>query len=260
MVVRALERKMRLITVKPSGHPLVSVEQPIDFAAMVPMQVYNTLQVPEERDKLMNIRHLIIGGGAIDDDLAQALKDFPHFVWSTYGMTETLSHIALRRLNGAEASGYYVPFDGVDVSLNDDHCLVIHAPHVCNEMIVTNDIAEFGPDGRCFRILGRKDNVICSGGIKIQIEELERLLKPHIPVPFMVTKVKDEKFGEVGVLLISRATDSQGISHSTFHIPHSTLPPYWSPRHTLFVDRLPMTATGKPARKEAEELARKLLE
>ncbi len=128
MVVRALERKMRLITVEPSGHPLASVEQPIDFAAMVPMQVYNTLQVPEERDKLMNIRHLIIGGGAIDDDLAQALKDFPHFVWSTYGMTETLSHIALRRLNGAEASGYYVPFDGVDVSLNEDHCLVIHAP------------------------------------------------------------------------------------------------------------------------------------
>ena len=259
MVVRALERKMRLITVKPSGHPLVSVEQPIDFAAMVPMQVYNTLQVPEERDKLMNIRHLIIGGGAIDDDLAQALKGFPHFVWSTYGMTETLSHIALRRLNGAEASSYYVPFDGVDVSLNDDHCLVIHAPHVCNEMIVTNDIAEFGPDGRCFRILGRKDNVICSGGIKIQIEELERLLKPHIPVPFMVTKVKDEKFGEVGVLLYEDS-QTKSISHSTFHIPHSTLPPYWSPRHTLFVDHLPMTATGKPARKEAEELARKLLE
>ena len=259
MVVRALERKMRLITVKPSGHPLVSVEQPIDFAAMVPMQVYNTLQVPEERDKLMNIRHLIIGGGAIDDDLAQALKDFPHFVWSTYGMTETLSHIALRRLNGAEASSYYVPFDGVDVSLNDDHCLVIHAPHVCNEMIITNDIAEFGPDGRCFRILGRKDNVICSGGIKIQIEELERLLKPHIPVPFMVTKVKDEKFGEVGVLLYEDS-QTKSISHSTFHIPHSTLPPYWSPRHTLFVDRLPMTATGKPARKEAEKLARKLLE
>jgi O-succinylbenzoic acid--CoA ligase len=76
----------------------------------------------------------------------------------------------------------------------------------------------------------------------------------------MVTKVKDEKFGEVGVLLISRTTDSHGISHSTFHIPHSTLPPYWSPRHTLFVDCLPMTGTGKPARKEAEELARKLLE
>ena len=143
----------------------------------------------------MNIRHLIIGGGAIDDDLAQALKDFPHFVWSTYGMTETLSHIALRRLNGAEASNYYVPFDSVEVSLNNDHCLVIHAPLVCNDVIVTNDIAELGSDSRCFRILGRKDNVICSGGIKIQIEELERLLKPHIPVPFMVTKVKDEKFG-----------------------------------------------------------------
>ena len=205
-------------------------------------------------------------------------------------MTETLSHIALRRLNGAEASNYYVPFDSVEVSLNNDHCLVIHAPLVCNDVIVTNDIAELGSDSRCFRILGRKDNVICSGGIKIQIEELERLLKPHIPVPFMVTKVKDEKFGEVGVLLLSdhrivnsvvlrnvgcgvwsenttgkqnllyEDSQTKSISHSTFHIPHSTLPPYWSPRHTLFVDHLPMTATGKPARKEAEELARKLLE
>ena len=291
MVVRALERKMRLITVEPSGHPLASVEQPIDFAAMVPMQVYNALQVPEERDKLMRINHLIIGGGAIDDDLAQALKDFPHFVWSTYGMTETLSHIALRRLNGSEASNYYVPFDGVDVSLNDERCLVIHAPLVCEETIVTNDIAELGPDGRCFRILGRKDNVICSGGIKIQIEELERLLKPHIPVPFMVTKVKDEKFGEVGVLIISRkeeggrrkensseeqdfrinsrptvlpysrTPDSQSISPSSFLLPpSSSLPKYWFPRHILTVDHLPMTATGKPARKEAEELACKLLE
>lgn len=77
---------------------------------MVPLQVYNSLQVPAERSRLMQIRQLIIGGGAIDDALAAALKSFPHAVWSTYGMTETLSHIALRRLNGPEASDCYTPF------------------------------------------------------------------------------------------------------------------------------------------------------
>ena len=257
MVVRSLERKMRLITVDPSGHPLANVDQPIDFAAMVPMQVYNSLQVPEERERLMAIRQLIIGGGAVDERIVNELKDFPNAVWSTYGMTETLSHIALGRLNGEEATDCYVPFDGVEVSLNNDHCLVIHAPLVCDDVIVTNDLAELCPDGRGFRILGRKDNVICSGGIKIQIEELEQLLKPHIPSPFMVTKVKDEKFGEVAVVLVSRATDIQSISPSSFLLPPSSK--YYTPRHILIVDHLPMTATGKPARKEAEELARKLL-
>ena len=89
MVVRAIERGLRLLTVAPSGHPLQHTGD-IDFAAMVPMQVYNSLQVPEERQRLMAIRHLIIGGGAIDVSLAAELKNFPHAVWSTYGMTETM--------------------------------------------------------------------------------------------------------------------------------------------------------------------------
>ena len=83
---------------------------------MVPMQVWNSLQVPEERKRLMAIRHLIIGGGAIDDALAAELKTFPNAAWSTYGMTETLSHIALRRLSGPEASDWYTPFDSVHLS------------------------------------------------------------------------------------------------------------------------------------------------
>ena len=253
MIVRALERGLQLISVEPDGHPLKTVSDDITFAAMVPMQVYNSLQVPEERKQLMGIKQLIIGGGAIDDDLAKALKDFPHAVWSTYGMTETLSHIALRRLNGTEASNYYVPFDSVEVSVNSDHCLVIHAPQVCSHPLVTNDLAELAPDGRRFRIIGRKDNVICSGGIKIQIEEMERLLKPYIPAPFMVTKVKDEKFGEAVVLL------SCNSSAPLKEICQSVLPPFWCPRHFLTVDCLPTTETGKPARHQAEKLAQELL-
>ena len=151
MVVRAIERGLQLVSVEPSGHPLSNqhfsslishFSFPLDFAAMVPMQVFNSLQVPEERQRLMQVRHLIIGGGAIDEGLAAELKSFPNAVWSTYGMTETLSHIALRRLNGPDASEWYTPFDSVKVSLNEEGCMVIDAPEVCSERLVTNDIAE----------------------------------------------------------------------------------------------------------------------
>ena len=90
---------------------------------MVPLQVYDSLADPDERRLLMGIRHLIIGGGAVDDSLCDSLKDFPNAVWSTYGMTETLSHIALRRLNGPEASRWYTPFHNVSVSTGADGCL-----------------------------------------------------------------------------------------------------------------------------------------
>ena len=163
MVVRSLVRKLKLMVVEPTGHPLSNttphqLPRGFTFAAMVPIQVYNSLQVPEERERLRQIRHLIIGGGAIDDALARELKDFPNYVWSTYGMTETLSHIALRRLNGAEASEWYTPFDNVRISQNEDGCLVLDAPEVCAERLVTNDIVEIN-QGR-FRVVGRKDNVI----------------------------------------------------------------------------------------------------
>ena len=248
MVVRALERHLKLITVEPSGHPLDNDLCQIDFAAMVPMQVYNALQVPAECERLKQIRHLIIGGGAIDDALAAALKSFPHHVWSTYGMTETLSHIALRKLNGAEASDYYTPFPSVKVSLNDESCLVINAPEVCSERLVTNDIAELR-EGR-FRILGRKDNVICSGGIKIQTEQVERQLRSHLSQPFLITKRPDEKFGEVVVLL------SEGPVDEARAVCERILPKYYQPKAYLHVDKIPLTETGKPARKQAETLAK----
>ena len=248
MVVRSLTCGLRLITVKPSGNPLATMMEPVDFAAMVPMQVYNTLQVPEERERLMQIKHLIIGGGAIDDALAKELKSFPNAVWSTYGMTETLSHIALRRLNGDEASEWYTPFEGVGLSLTEEGCLVIDAPSVHEGRLVTNDIAELSDKG--FRILGRKDNVICSGGIKIQIEEVERLLRPYVTSAFVITKRADKKFGEQ-VVLLTESNDMDVLRG----VCERVLPKYWQPRCFLHIDRLPMTETGKPARKEAENYA-----
>lgn len=282
VVVRSIERHLHLISVSPSGHPLKDinlkdangkdVNGEITFAAMVPMQVYNTLQVPEERERLTHIRHLIIGGGAIDASLEKELRSLPGniAIWSTYGMTETLSHIALRRINGDEASEWYQPFDSVKISQTDEGCLVIDAPLVCAETLVTNDIVEIEPyiynkvenhnkvEKLRFRIKGRKDNVICSGGIKIQIEEVEALLKPHLEKPFMIAKKKDEKFGEIAVLLTEdedikkveatirrllsgKSDDSNKSSESKSH-------KYWIPREYLHVEHLPLTETGKPKR------------
>ena len=253
VVVRSIERHLHLISVCPSGHPLKDVNEEITFAAMVPMQVYNTLQVPEERARFCRIRHLIIGGGAIDEALEQKLKALPRdiAIWSTYGMTETLSHIALRRINGAEASEWYQPFDSVKISQTDEGCLVIDAPQVCAEPLVTNDIVEIESyiynkvEKLRFRIKGRKDNVICSGGIKIQIEEVEALLKPYLEKPFMIAKKKDGKFGEIAVLL----TEDEEIEKIEATVRRLLSDhKYWIPREYLHVNQLPLTETGKPKR------------
>ena len=258
VVVRSIERHLHLISVSPSGHPLKDIDLKdvngeITFAAMVPMQVYNTLQVPEERERLTHIRHLIIGGGAIDASLEKELQALPGniAIWSTYGMTETLSHIALRRINGAEASEWYQPFDSVKISQTEEGCLVIDAPLVCAETLVTNDIVEIEPyiynkvEKTRFRIKGRKDNVICSGGIKIQIEEVEEFLKPHLEKPFMLAKKKDEKFGEIAVLL----SEDKGIKKVEATIRRLLSDhKYWIPREFRYVDHLPLTETGKPKR------------
>ena len=260
MVVRSMVRGMRLLRVAPSGHPMREFIQKgmpeIDFAAMVPLQVYNTLRIPEEKELLKQIRHLIIGGGAVDDHIAAELQSFPHAVWSTYGMTETLSHIALRRLNGNQASLWYTPFPSVSVSLHENGCLIIDAPKVCDGPLVTNDIAEIrdvvtlGGSIRQFRILGRKDNVVVCGGVKIQIEEVERMLKGYISVPFLITKRSDSKFGEVVVMLVQ----SDAVS-SIQSLCERILPKYWQPRQYVSVREIPMTGTGKLARKEAEMMA-----
>ena len=263
VVVRSIERHLHLISVPPSGHPLKDVDEEITFAAMVPMQVYNTLQVPEERERLSRIRHLIIGGGAIDAALEQELQSLPGdiAIWSTYGMTETLSHIALRRINGDEPSEWYQPFDSVRISQTEEGCLVIDAPQVCAETLVTNDIVEIEPyiynkvEKLRFRIKGRKDNVICSGGIKIQIEEVETLLKPHLEKPFMLAKKKDEKFGEIAVLLTEdedikkvEATVRRLLSDESEKSSDHKKYKYWIPKEFRYVEHLPLTETGKPKR------------
>lgn len=254
VVVRSLVAGLNLIVRPASGHPLSDINVPLKFAAMVPLQVYNTLHTPEEKEQLKQTGILIIGGGAVDEALEAEIKSLPIAVYSTYGMTETLSHIALRRLNGNSASDHYFPFSSVELSLSPENTLVIKAPLVCDDILQTNDIARIYPDGS-FIILGRKDNVINSGGIKIQAEEVEKLLRPFIPVPFVITSVPDPRLGQAVTLLFEGELDMEELKNKVQEI----LSPYHRPKYIRMVDFIPQTGNGKINRVECRTLAEKLL-
>ena len=282
VVVRSVIRGMRLISVAPSSHPLKDLEEIPTFAAMVPLQVYSSMAEASELEKLRKIKNLIIGGGAVSADMEEKLKSFPNAVWSTYGMTETLSHIALRRLNGDDASDYYTPLDGISVSQDSNGCLCIKAPSICPTVLHTHDIVEFCEDGKRFRIIGRKDNVIDSGGIKIQMEEVEKRLSDTMVRDFAISKREDEKYGETVVMLIAmpeffnaatgrekcmekeelgRFADSafideiKGIEENI----KDKLPKYWQPRKIYVSAEIPHTETGKIARGKIMEMIKETL-
>lgn len=254
VVVRALVAGLTLILRTPSSHPLADVETPLRFAAMIPLQVYNTLQVPEEKERLCRTDILIIGGGAINKELEAEVRTLPNIVYSTYGMTETLSHIALRRLNGPEASSAYTPFLSVLLSLSSEDTLIINAPLVCDETLMTNDIAQLHPDGT-FSILGRKDNIINTGGIKVQIESVEEALRSIISATFAITAIPHPGLGEAIVLLVEKTADIEGLSGRIA----SLLPKYQQPKYIRQVDAIPLTGSGKTDRKACRLLAAKLI-
>ena len=255
MVVRALVAGLNLILRTPSGHPLADVTVPLRFVAMVPLQVFNTLQVLREKERLCHTDILIIGGGAIDAALENEIRLLPGEIYSTYGMTETLSHIALRRLNDSSASPYYRPFSSVELSLSPENTLVIKAPLVCDDILFTNDVAQLYPD-HSFVILGRKDNIINSGGIKIQIEILEELLKSSITIPFAITSVPDAKLGQAVVLLLKEGAGIEKVEEKICAV----LPKYQQPRKILFIPEIPLTGNGKIDRSQCRLLAEKMIQ
>ena len=240
MVVRAIERGLQLLTVEPSSHPLAApvfvdeIGQKLDFAAMVPMQVYCSLQVPRERE----------------------LHTMDNAIWHSYGMTETLSHVALRRVSGSEASPWFTPMPGVTLSVDENQCLVIDAPHLCPERLVTRDVVEMEQGSQRFKVLGRIDNVINTGGIKLHIEQVERQLAGHIARPFLITKRPDAQFGEMVVMLLQGTDEDIPAAQAA---SEEFLDKYARPKRIIAVPELPMTPNGKPDRRQAETLAQQLL-
>lgn len=250
MIVRALLAGANLLVVEPSSSPLREIDRFVDFAAMVPMQVQETLSDPVTRNKISCIKQLIIGGAAVSPTLESALSGFSVRCFSTYGMTETVSHVALREL---DTSYYgYTALGDVTFSQDDRGCLCIHAPHLSNTVFVTNDIVRLSGKNR-FEWLGRFDNVINSGGVKLFPEEIEKKISDLIPGNrYYVTGVTDERLGQKVVLIIEDENWKEEQITSLKKAMKSVLSTYQVPKEIRFVPCFRETYSGKIIRENQE--------
>lgn len=198
MLVRAIRSGMALHVAEPATDALSSLFQKIHFAAMIPSQVKFALSEEKTIRTFNAIEQVLIGGGPIDADLEKRLKEFSNSIFHSYGMTETATHVALRRISKEES--LYVALPGFAFSLDERNCLVIEGSHL-EEKLVTNDIVELHDKCR-FQWLGRADHAIISGGLKFIPEALEKKLSPFLSNPFYVTGIPDQKLGSRIVLVI----------------------------------------------------------
>ena len=245
MVVRAIVGKLNLFVQEPSSTPLIDNCEIIDFAPLVPMQVHSLLQQPHGMQALQRVRNILLGGGFIQTETEAALQQCPSAIFASYGMTETLSHIALRRVNGPEASAFYTPLPGVSITLTQRDTLALSAPFIGVDYLETNDMAELTPNGT-FRILGRVDNVINSGGVKIQAEEIEQSITRTTGLQVLALPIPHPRLGQAVGLLWEGPEDA--LSRLQQAIEH--LPRYHRPAAILHAP-IPLTATGKPDRPKA---------
>lgn len=237
MYVRSLEFGMNLYVAPFNRLPLEQLNVAIDFAAMVPLQVAAALR--EHPEKLNLIRQLIIGGAPVSATLEKQLQQFEGTAYSTYGMTETVSHVALRRLNNENAP--YIGLGDCRFQTTAKQELIVHAPHLNIDHLKTNDVVEL-IDERSFRWLGRSDFTINSGGIKIQPEQVEKKLADLFPAEsFLIGGLPDEKLGSrviwIGEKRIENILDEAKI--------RALLDKYERPKAYFFVDELTRTSNGK---------------
>lgn len=251
MVVRALAGKLKLVLRTPSGLPLNNLEEKVDFAAFSPLQMLNELEQQPSRLHLLD--KVLIGGGKVDEALGRLLQNQAFAAYESYGMTETLSHIALRRINGPKAQKAFVALQGVQIRCNEQGCLELQVAGLTRGWLPTNDLIRLHSDNS-FEILGRTDNVINSGGIKILPEQLEAQLAPLLPLPFFLSWRLHARLGQQLVLVSTRyPPDHQKL----FQKIKEALPPYQRPAEWLLVPDLPLTQSGKIQRKQLAELVRK---
>jgi O-succinylbenzoic acid--CoA ligase len=250
MLVRALEGNLKIIATEPTSNPLknLSSDSQIDFTALVPLQVQEILKDRTFVERLNTIDKIIIGGAPINRALENRIQNLKCEAFATYGMTETVSHIALRQLNGKSKSPYFKVLDGISVSQDERDCLVIEMSEF-SDKIITNDIVEL-IDHNHFQWKGRWDNVINSGGYKISPEkvesEIEKILEQRSIVrSFFISSVQDNRLGQKLVLVIEGATLTLEEKNQLLTQLKSTLHPFEVPKEVLCVDQFSLTETGK---------------
>lgn len=239
MVVRALVGQLDLHVIDPASDFQLLKNESFKFAAMVTNQVHKLL----DNGVTTNLEFLLIGGSAVPQPLTDQLQTVSTACYSSYAMTETATHIALRKLNGEDKDEFYHALDGIELSLSNEGCLQIQMAGLENNFIQTTDLAEL-VDSKTFKILGRSDHVIISGGIKFIPEKLEQKLEPYLPFPFLITSRPHEKLGQQLVLLVEASESPESMEKLTA-ICQQQLDKFERPRAIEFTKTLPRTPNGK---------------
>ena len=261
MLVRAMTLGLKLTVVEPSGNPLAGFDTEtahFDFMAFVPLQLQAILaQTPEKTVILNRAKAILLGGAATSPTQETQLQTISAPVYATYGMTETVSHVAIRRLNGSDASDYFTALSGVESGVDERGCLTIRAAASQFELIQTNDIIEWAdtelPHSQ-FRIVGRADSIINTGGVKVQPERVERVIRAVLALAgltprLFVTSLPDEQLGQQVVLVVEgdlalrqavEATKEQWAA-----LVRREIGPYAVPKGLIFTPTFYETPTGK---------------
>ncbi len=234
MLVRAEMAKIPLYLCEPKLH--IYIDKPIDFCAMTPSQCWENLY------DMHYFNTILLGGEKVQNQLVQELEKWNIKAYESYGMTETISHIALKKL--PEEMPWFTPMKDVGVELDKEGCLVIEAPYVDDQRIHTHDLAEINKQGQ-FQIKGRIDHVINSGGIKISPEILESKIKEKYGIDCVFFGEKDAQFGERVAMIIKKGNDTKDIDYNTLGFKKIEIP------HTVYVvDDFVLTDNGKLNRRE----------
>jgi O-succinylbenzoic acid--CoA ligase len=270
MLVRAFEIGMDLLIVEPKSNPFEDIEKHLyilkanrgqNFFAFVPLQIQTLLDyTPIYSDILNSAKAIIIGGAAVNEAILEKVQKIYRPVYVTYGMSETLTHIAIKRINGSEKEEFFNTLDGVDIKLTNESCLMIKSKTTDDQWITTNDVAEI-INGSSFVLHGRIDNVINSGGVKIQLEKVEKVaesvlnkLKTDKKEPkgrYFVFSLPDEKLGERLIFVLEKKTIAilSGREDITkidiLKGFKEILPKFEVPKEVFFVEKIVETPTGK---------------
>lgn len=253
MLVRGFDLHLNLTVIEPTSDPFaqISEDAEFDFTALVPLQLQTLLDAtPAYHERLNRMNAILIGGGPISATLESQLQFLTVPIYHTFSMTETVTHIALRRLNGPTASDAFTPLPGVQLDVDGRGCLNVCSAATLDQTIQTNDRVTLREDGT-FVWLGRWDNVINSGGIKVQVEKVEKalekaMLQLKLPMRRMfVGPIPDERFGEMVSLIVESLPFSPEEEKAIHSCLIESLDPYEIPRRFVNLPRFVETPTGK---------------
>lgn len=260
MLVRGLEGKLKMFIIEPSSNPLLGInpEYKFNFTALVPLQMQTIISSNESLQLLKDIDKIIIGGAPISQPLELFLQKMPNNFFHTYGMTETVSHIALRKIRDKLQANLYQVLEGIDIDIDERQCLMIKGAVTNFQWIITNDIVIL-KDKKSFVWKGRIDHVINSGGIKFQVDELEDMIhlifqKFNIRRRFFIFGLANEKLGEEIALFIEGQKESDVLKKLQESLSENT-EKYKNPKSIYFIESFIETPTGKINKPETIKLA-----